>query len=64
MARVMSQRLSVNGFEQARNISKFEKSLKKVIMKKVMKDIFLKLMFNILKNYISFTVIYNFYLRE
>ena len=31
-------------------------------MKKVMKDIFLKLMFNILKNYMNF-MIYHFYLK-
>ena len=33
-------------------------------MKKVMKDIFLKLLFNILKKYIKFTAIYHFYLKE
>ena len=32
-------------------------------MKKVMKHIFLKLMFNILKNYMNFIIIYHFYLR-
>ena len=30
-------------------------------MKKKMKGIFLKLMFNILKNYITFTMFYHFY---
>ena len=29
-------------------------------MKNVMKDIFLKLMFNIFKNYMTFTMIYHF----
>ena len=29
-----------------------------------MEDIFLKLMFSILKNYMTFTMIYNFYLKE
>ena len=33
-------------------------------MKKVMKDIFSKLIFNILKNYMNFTMIYHFYLKE
>ena len=30
----------------------------------VMKDIFVKLMFNILKNYMTFTMIYPFFLTE
>ena len=29
-----------------------------------MKDIFLKLIFNVLKNYMTFTMIYHFYLKE
>ena len=33
-------------------------------MKKVMKDIFLKLMFNTLKNYTNFIVTYHFYMKE
>ena len=33
-------------------------------MKKVSKDIFLKLMFNIQKNYLNFIVTYHFYLKE
>ena len=33
-------------------------------MKKVNKDIFLKLMFNIQKNYLNFIVTYHFYLKE
>ena len=33
-------------------------------MKKVMKDIFLKLMLNILKNYMNCTMIYHFYLKK
>ena len=33
-------------------------------MKKVMRDILLKLIFNTLKNYITFTMIYHFYLKE
>ena len=34
------------------------------MMKKVKTDIFLKLMFNIQKNYMNFIVIYHFYLNE
>ena len=37
---------------------------KKTVMKKVIKDLFLKLMFKILKNYATFVMIYNFYLIE
>ena len=33
-------------------------------MKKVMKDMFLKLMFNILKSYTNFIMIYHFYQKE
>ena len=33
-------------------------------MKKVVKGIFLKLMFNILKNYMNFIMIYYFYQKE
>ena len=33
-------------------------------MKKVTKDIFFKLMFNILKNYINFIIIYHFLLER
>ena len=40
-----------------------ESPYKKIIMIKVMKDI-LKLMLNILKNYMNFTTIYHFYMKE
>ena len=33
-------------------------------MKKVMNDIFMKLMFNILKNYMNFKMIYHFYQKQ
>ena len=33
-------------------------------MNNVMKDIFLKFMFNILKNHINFTMIYHFYQKD
>ena len=33
-------------------------------MKKAIKDIFSKLMFNILKNYMNFVMIYHFYEKE
>ena len=37
---------------------------KKTIMKKVMKDVFLNLMFDILKNYVNFIMIYHFYHKK
>ena len=39
-------------------------SLKKTIINKVVIDIFLKLKFNILKNYMNFKMIYRFYKKE
>ena len=50
----MSQRLPVNNFEWIEETSQFNEDIIKTIMKKVMKDSFLKWMFNILKNYMSF----------
>ena len=61
----MSQKLSVNNFERIEDISQFnEDFIKKAIMKKVIKDIFAKLMFNMLKNYMNFIMIYHFYEKE
>ena len=47
----MSQKLRVNNFEWIEDTSQFNEDFIKNIMKKVIKDTFLKLMFNILKNY-------------
>ena len=62
----MSQKLPVNNFEQTEDTSRFNEDFKNVrtIMKKVMKDIFLKLIFNIPKNYINFIMIHNFYQKQ
>ena len=57
----MSQKLPVNNFEWIKDTSQFNEDF---IMKKMMKDIFLKFMFNILKNYMNFIMIYYFYLKE
>ena len=54
----------VNSFEWIKDTSQFMKISQKTIMKKVMKDIFLKFMFNILKNYMNFITIYHFYQKE
>ena len=59
----MSQKLPVNNFEWIQDTSQFNKYFIKSIMKKVMKDIFLKLVFNILKNYMNFIMIYHFYMK-
>ena len=53
----MSQKLRVNGFKMVENASQFDGDFIIAIMKKVMKDIFLKLMFNILKSYMTFRMI-------
>ena len=59
----MSQKIPVNKW--IKDNSQFnEDFIKKTIMKKVTKDIFSKLMFNILKNYMNFIMIYHFYLKE
>ena len=42
----------------------FNKDFIKPIVKKVIKDIFLKLMFNILKDYMNFIMIYHFYQKK
>ena len=54
----MSQKLPVNNSSILFNSMKISE---KAIMKKVMQDIFLKLMFTILKNYMNFIMIYYFY---
>ena len=60
----MSQELPVNNFQWIKYTSSLMKISEKAIMKKLMKDIFFKLMFAILKNYLSFSMIYHFYLIE
>ena len=46
----MSQKLTVNNFEWIEDTSQFNEDFMKNYMKKVMKDIFLRLIFSILKN--------------
>ena len=60
----MSQKLSVNNFEQIKDTSQFNEDLKKAIMKNMIKDFFWKLMFNILKSYLNFIMKYYFYQNE
>ena len=61
----MPQKLPVNKFEWIENTSQFnEDFLQRIIVKRVMNDIFLKLMLNILKIYMSFIMIYHYYQTE
>ena len=56
----MLRRLPVDGFKLVENTSKFNKSSQKTTMKMVMRDVFMKLMLNVLKNYMTLTMIYHF----
>ena len=56
----MLQKLPVNKFEWIEDTSQFNEDLSKAIIKKAMKDIFSKLIFNILKNFMNFIMIYHF----
>ena len=60
----MSQNLAVDGLSGLKIYLNLRKISSKAVMKKVMKDIFFKLMFNILKYYMIFIMIYPFYLKE
>ena len=60
----MPQKLPVNKFEWVEDASQFNEDFIKTVMKKVIKDIFSKLMFNFLKNYINFIMICQFYLKK
>ena len=60
----MLQKLLLNNFEWIKDTSQFNKDFIKNYDEKAMKDIFLKLVFNILKNYMTFTMIYFFYMKE
>ena len=61
----MLQKLPVDGFTWVENTSQFNKDfIENYLIKKVMKDIFLKLIFNIQKNYMNFRMIYPFCRKE
>ena len=57
----ISQNLPVNNFEWMEAPSQSNEDFIKTITKKVMKDIFLNLIFYILKNYMNFVIIYHFF---
>ena len=58
----MSKMLPVNSFESLEDTSQF--NFMKIITKRVMRNIFSKLMFNVLKNYMNLIMIYHFYQKE
>ena len=63
---VMSQKLPVNGSQWVEDISEFDENFIKSYKQE--NDggyrVFLNLIFNILKNYMIFGIIYHFYLKE
>ena len=60
----MSQKLPVNVFEQIKDISQLNEDFIKNVMKKMMKNISLNLIFNTLKYYTNFVMIYQNYQEE
>ena len=60
----MLEKLPVVNFEWIEETSQFNEDFIKNYNEKLMKDIFFKLTFNIMKNYINFIMIYHFYLKE
>ena len=58
----MSQKFPVNNFEWIKDTSQFHKKFIKIYNEE--SDIFLKLVFNFLKNYMNFIMIYYFYLKN
>ena len=56
----MSQKLPVNNFEWIEDTSQFNEDLQNY-NEESDEGSFLKLLFNILKNYMNFTIIYHFY---
>ena len=62
----ISQKLPVDSFEQVEenDLSRFNESFKKITMKPVIKDIFLKQMLNIQKIFINYIAAYHFYQKE
>ena len=64
----MSKKLPADNFECIKDICQFNEEFineqRVYVMKKFMKDIFLKLMFNMLKNYMNFLMIYDFHWKQ
>ena len=60
----MPQKLLVNNFEWIKDTSQFNEDFIKDCNEESDEDVLMKLMFNILKNYMKFIMNYNFYLKE
>ena len=60
----MSENLSVKNFEWIKNTSQFDEDFIKNCNEKMDEGYFLKIMFNNLKNYVTFVNIYHFYQIE
>ena len=60
----MSQKLPLNQFERIKDTSQFNEDFLNNYNERVMEDIFLTLVFNILKHYVNFIMIYCFYQKE
>ena len=60
----MSQILPVNNFAWFKDTSQFNEDFIKNYNEEINEGYFLKLMFNILKNYMNFIMIYHFYQKE
>ena len=60
----MLQKLPVNKLEWVEDTSQFHECFMENYIENVVKDIFLKLIFNILKSYLNFIMIYQFYQKE
>ena len=54
----------IDGFKWVEDTSQFNKTSENATIKIMMRNIFLKLMSNILKNYMTLKMIYFFYLKE
>ena len=62
----MSQKFPVNNLDWIKDISQFNEDFIKNYNEEsdFIEEIFLKLIFNILKNYMDFVMIYHFYQKE
>ena len=60
----MSQKLPVNNFEWIKDTYQFNEDFIKKYNEESDEEYFLKLMFNVLKNYMDFIIIYHFYQKE
>ena len=60
----MPQKLAGNGFVWVEDTPQFIEDFIKSYDEESYEGYFLRLMFNILKNYMNFTMIYHFHLRE